>query len=186
MILAYPGPGPYVAREGVWPGSVLAFLVNASKTLTLRYSPWEEYQATWFVLTGHAPSVRPLRVSYRQSHFEEYSHYVLTLQVEPWVPASTVLRTYRDLQRRLLGRENRPLTLHALAVFEFVTGRRAAGGKVSWRQLMQEWNSDPARKPYRDPRQFQRTYERTEHAVVDPQYHPLKRNDPTQEGDTQP
>jgi hypothetical protein len=46
----------------------------------------------------------------------------ITLTAEPWVPAETVLRYYREMQKDVLeGRDNRPLSARSLALFRFVT-----------------------------------------------------------------
>ena len=44
----------------------------------------------------------------------------VVLTVEPWVPAETVVATYRNIQKRILRTQNRPLSLRNLAVFRFV------------------------------------------------------------------
>jgi hypothetical protein len=52
----------------------------------------------------------------------------ITLTAEPWVPAETVLRYYREMQKDVLeGRDNRPLSARSIALFRFVTeqGRSA-------------------------------------------------------------
>ena len=46
----------------------------------------------------------------------------ITLTTEIWVPAETVLRYYREMQKDVLeGRDNRPLSARSLALFRFVT-----------------------------------------------------------------
>src|SRR5215216_46541 len=71
---------------------------------------WREDAAKWFVLTGVAPYVQPLSVTV-SDHVSIKDYYPNTasiaLMVEAWVDAKDVERVYRDVQRQVLGGDNR-------------------------------------------------------------------------------
>jgi hypothetical protein len=65
----------------------------------------------------------------------------IALVLSPWVPAKEVERTYRNLQRRLLGRDNRPVERRNLAIFKLGVEQARIHGKLpTWRSLLQRWN----------------------------------------------
>jgi hypothetical protein len=88
-----------------------------------------------------------------------------------------VLQTYRDIQRDLLGRENRPLSLRNLAVYRSVLvdareAERVNPGKPppTRAQSMARWNREHPEQTYKQLWQFTRDVDRAERAVLFPNY----------------
>jgi hypothetical protein len=95
----------------------------------------------------------------------------ITLSIAPWVPAKTVLKAYRAVQRQMLGGDNRPLSQRNLAIFRFVTDRMEGGDRrTPWRTLLAEWNLAHSEWPCEDVRTFARDYGRAERALLYPSY----------------
>jgi hypothetical protein len=97
----------------------------------------------------------------------------ITLAVAPWVNAKEVQRAYRLIQRKLIGKDNRPMSLRNIAVFRFVEEILSSdeGGKPSWRKRLALYNERyPKGHEFHfedaDPRNFQRTYERAFAEIV--------------------
>ncbi|MGF1472111.1 MAG: hypothetical protein ACFB50_10270 [Rubrobacteraceae bacterium] len=113
----------------VWEDSVLGELALIAERLTGNF-PWQEAQATHFVLTGRVPSVPPVRINYRleEDFTEERRHYkrgVITLTVSSWVSAETIQRAYKDVQRRVREQrtKNQPVGEKRLKLLRFVLER---------------------------------------------------------------
>ena len=134
-------------------GSVLDELRELSEGLSeeLCY-PWKPEEAAWFVLTDEAPTLEPLNVRFVDVGNPLLRHGTITLSVEPWVSAETVNRAYLDVQKQVLGHQNRPLSPRNVAVFGFVTERLRSRinkhlwreedvGPDSWRRRLQDWNA---------------------------------------------
>lgn len=83
---------------------------------------WEEAQAAWFVLTGEATPASALMVQIQGGYsYGDLSNAKVTLEVEPWVPAETVSRVYRDIQQGLLQKtNNRKISERSLTLLRFV------------------------------------------------------------------
>jgi len=121
-VLPFPGADGYTHRVLVRPQSVLGKLHDEVSRLIQRY-PWEEAQATWFVLTGETPWVAPLTWQFRATGAgADYWNYgFITLKIEPWVPADLVQQVYSDVQRRLRGGHRaRPVEAKSLELLRFV------------------------------------------------------------------
>jgi hypothetical protein len=74
------------------------------------------------VLTGEATPVVALAGRIDTFPGDVMWRGTITLTAEIWVPAETVLRYYREMQKDVLeGRDNRPLSARSLALFRFVT-----------------------------------------------------------------
>jgi hypothetical protein len=168
--LAYPGPDGWVARVRVNHDSVLDDLGIVARHLSSRF-PWEEYQATWFVLTGAIPLWWPVRRSIRRTWDENFEYHAVTLTVEPWASASTVLKLYRAAQRQMLdGRENRPISGMKLELFRFCNGRMADEGKTDWPRLAREWNEAHSAERVRDTRALKRKFDDVRRQLAFPSY----------------
>jgi hypothetical protein len=137
----------YLAQKGrrerltFWPGSVLGNLRKLCKALTKAH-PWDVDQATWFVLTGDAPLVRPIQAKINSSWMlGRRALTTISLNVQPWVPAETVENVYRQVQSRVLGGENKRIGDKSLRLLEFVTQRAEADGELpSGRALVEQWD----------------------------------------------
>ncbi len=94
-----------------WNDSVIHALLQVVNSLVERHGyPWNAVQAMWFVLTGEVPFVAPLKGGFNTRVGSHGNRVTVTMTIEPWVSAETVLGFYRDYQRRLLDRHNRPLS----------------------------------------------------------------------------
>jgi len=120
--LAYPDEEGYVRHVGAWKRSVLGELHELSNRLTRSY-PWQGVEATWFVLTGEVPAAPPLRTKYRLHSGMHHTDATITLEVAPWVPEKLVCKAFRDMQRRVLGRNNQPIRDKNLKLLRFVLER---------------------------------------------------------------
>jgi hypothetical protein len=103
-------------------GSVLDVLRKVSGRLAeFSARAWGEAEAAWFVLTGEATPVVALAGRIDTFPGGVMWRGTITLTAEIWVPAETVLRYYREMQKDVLeGRDNRPLSARSLALFRFV------------------------------------------------------------------
>lgn len=121
-----------------------------------------------------APDIKPLTSKVTMSWGKGPPLWNITLTAAPWVSAKEVERAYRDVQRKVIGKDNRPLSPRSIAVFRFVEEvYRSAGeaGKLSWRKLLALYNEKyPEEHELHfkdtDPRNFQRTYERAYGEIV--------------------
>jgi hypothetical protein len=93
--------------------------------------PWQEAQATWFILTGEPPLVPPVKVRYtlrpaevrlkRLGDTRRFTYGEVTISTLPWVSETIVAGAYFNLQSRILpGEQNRPLGRRGLEVLRFV------------------------------------------------------------------
>ncbi len=136
-------------------GEILEELLSLAKRLGWRYR-WT-YQDTWrFLLTGTVPHIVPLRVHYNYVRDEPESpepHYPnmaeITLIVEPWVDARDVERIYRNVQRQVLGGDNRKNDKRTLEAIRFAARQMREHGRKSWAEIVRHWNTaqtDPKRR----------------------------------------
>jgi hypothetical protein len=163
-------------QEEIWGFSVKDRLRETSVWLGRTYG-FDVAQATWFVLTGAAPHRAPLEVGITRRYFPTHTDGRVTFSIDPWVPADVVLRAYRDVQRHLLGRENRPLSLRNLGVFRSVLedarkAERTNPGKQppAPARSMSRWNREHPEEAYTQEWQFNRDVNRAEQAVLFPNY----------------
>jgi len=171
--LAYPGEGRYAGVVQLWPDSVLDALRKLSDWLVEQYH-WNQAQATGFVLTGEPPLVGPIRAHIGTS-FGDHNHCAITLTIPAWVSADSVLHTYRQIQREVLGRDNRHLATKNLALLRFVFDRMDSRGQFPpWRKLRDLWNSEHSDWRYSDTRVFARDFRRGERSVLYPNYRLLR------------
>lgn len=168
-ILLYPGTRGHVSKVRVWPGSVLDDLRDIGDQLAKEYH-WHEAQATWFVLTGKPPIIRPLYTSTTTRHGGKFTDAIVNLEVLPWVSWRTVLRLYRQIQSGLRVRETRKQPdARAIEVFRLVT--REAGAEVKdsnqWASLLGKWlREHPAEATLTSPSRLRQYYNRAKKALL--------------------
>src|SRR5829696_650796 len=172
-----------VFQKEVWPRSVLDRLREIS-TWLVRAFGFDAAQATWFVLTDTPPHRATLEGTIAIRGFSSHTDGRVTLEIDPWVPADVVLQTYRDMQRDLLGRENRPLSLRNLAVYRTVLADAREAERVnpgrplpSPGRSMARWNREHPEEAYKQLWQFTRDVDRAERAVLFPDYRPVDANE---------
>src|SRR3712207_3105655 len=78
------------------------------------------------MLTGEVSWVVPMTSRTRSGGTraapgEGFHHGFITLTVEPWVSADTVRRVYQEVQKGLLGGDNRPIGPKSHTLLSFVT-----------------------------------------------------------------
>ena len=174
-----PSDWEYVPTP-VYPGSLLDDLHQLSQRLVEEYGRcWEEPQAAWHVLTGELVAPKAITAKYNHHDSEHVTHGTVTLTVEPWVPAETVVKVYQYLQVEMLGRKPRAPERRNLAVFRFVikqSRKLSLGGEdqgealggLSWRELMEHWNQENLGQEYTRESRFRRDFHRGGHAVLWP------------------
>lgn len=178
-LVRYPGKIGAHARP-VWSGSVLDGLREVAVQLARRF-PWEEADATWFVMTGKAPSIPPVRATFRFRAHEQFSHEEIGMWALPWVPVDYVQQSYHQLrQESLKGRERvreRGLTERALEVFRFVLEQLSAAEWAQgatkpawggWTRLFHAWNTAHPEWQYSQIGGFWNAYQRAHKAILDP------------------
>jgi hypothetical protein len=193
-ILTLPYGSELPSREvPVWPSSVLGILRKLSVALAGHYT-WQEEDAAWFVLTGEEPMVSPLSWSTSRYGERDFKHWVINLNVAPWISTETLANYYRYLQRSRLGRNNRPLSERNVAVFRFVIAhleaqpdkvdaalawkgvptsiisraRPSVLGSPTWRTMLERWNRAHPEWEYTDVRLFSRDFYRAHKAISQP------------------
>jgi hypothetical protein len=169
--------------------SVLEGLRRLSNYLAAEY-PWQEEQATWFVLTGEPPALPAATGRVSRGSAAPYAE--LTMSVQPWVPADTVRKFYSQLQGSVLASRPRALSERNLAVFRFVVGQQEVKPssddaqasaltrqhpklmklkQPSWRIMLERWNRQHHERHkwhYKSVRIFQRDFQRAAQAIVSP------------------
>lgn len=152
----------------VWAGSPLDKLRKLSESLAQCY-PWQPAQAAAFVLEGLIPRATPFMVQVPQTLGEGAKRRArVILEVDAWIPAATVLRAYRDVQRQLLPGYNRPVSRRGIDLVNFVLRTRPA----SWPRLLELWNTEHAAVAYPDYRHMRFAFERARRSILEPAYRP--------------
>ena len=187
----------YIDEEGqtqetlVEDHSVLEGLRRLSNYLAAEY-PWQEAQATWFVLTGELPALSAATGRVSRGSAAPYAE--ITMTVQPWVPADSVRKFYGQLQGRVLKSRPRALSERNLEVFRFAVGQQEVKPysddtpesgltrhhpklmrlkQPSWRIMLGRWNRQyPAghKWHYNYVRNFQRDFQRAAQAIVSPRW----------------
>lgn len=108
--------------------SVLDRLRALGNTLGSAFRPWTLAQRMWFVLTGQATPTTA--VTGHLGLFEPSEGLIgpnmrrrrdtVTLSIDPWVPAATVSKVYRELRREAMGQNSRAVPKRSIALFRFV------------------------------------------------------------------
>jgi hypothetical protein len=172
----------YLAKGGLLtlrarPDSVLGELHRLSQRLAQQY-PWEPAAAAAFVVEGAVPRVHPLLASTRFSMGDPAPPLArITLDVEPWVPASAVAAFYKELKARMHRPRGRPVSERSAELIWFVLSQRRATPNVTWRELLERWSREHPEHTDRDSRHFYQSYERARRSLLYPGYHPYSRKD---------
>lgn len=143
------------------------------------------------LLAGTAPIVQPVSVHLNMvgRSYYQYNTGSISMVIEPWVSAESVMKTYKQLQQYLLNGTFRPMIrrngqLHGIEIFRFVTQQmKPVPGKSkswdddiympTWRELSEAWNKvHPDRQ--RDFRNFRKEYKRAEQFIMLPPYRGLQ------------
>ncbi len=107
---------------------MLGELQELTEELTRRY-PWQDAQATWFVLTGEVPGAPPVKTSYRLPSSIHHIDATIILEMAPWVPIGTACKALHSAQRRALwNRNNQQIGEKNLKPLRFVLERTEPTG----------------------------------------------------------
>jgi hypothetical protein len=169
--------GPLPVRHGTNP--VARKLWKLAEKLSKTYL-WREGDATWYVLTGQAPSVRPIEVSAVVTPPQvkalgripsEYHPNTarITITADAWVNMKDVTRAFRDVQRQILagGDTAGPTPERTLEVIKFVARRKRKCGEEDWGTRWAAWKETcPKDWRYLNEDNFKQTFERFEEGVV--------------------
>ncbi len=144
-------------------GSVIEDIRGLGSRLANDYLGWGEEGAVWYLLTGEAPELQPVRISGRArppQGFVPFQHNV-TLSVLPWVPAKEVERIYRNIQKQVLKETSHETSLGILETAQFCWQQfRAKGPMPSWRIWCERWNQTYPDKRFKTWRNFREYYVR--------------------------
>jgi hypothetical protein len=150
----------------VWAGSPLDELRKLVGSLAQVY-PWEPAQAAAFVLEGLIPLATPFLLHVPQTWGKgERRRARIIMEVDAWIPAATVLRAYREVQRQILPGHNRPVSRRAVDLVNFVLQHRPA----TWPKLLGLWNSEHPTAGYSDYRHMRFAFERARQSLLVPRY----------------
>jgi hypothetical protein len=130
-------------RIAFWPSSVLGELRGLCKGLT-KVHPWDIDQATWFVLTGETPFVRPIRAKKQETWQTDGRAYTtISLTVQPWVPPEDVETVYRQLQKQVIGGAHGRVSDKNLNLLRFVIERADGSGNLPKGEvLVKDWDKN--------------------------------------------
>ena len=142
---------------------VVEDLRELGSRLAHEYLGWDEEGAVWYVLTGEAPRLHPIRTTGRirsARGFVPFQH-IVTLSVLPWVPAKEVERVYRNVQEQVLEERSRETSPRILEVAQFCWEQfRSKGPMPSWRTWCERWNQTYPGKRFETWRNFREYFER--------------------------
>jgi len=169
--------GPLPVKHGT--NAVARKLWKLAEKLSRTYL-WREDDAVWFVLTGHAPSVRPIEVRAVVTPPQDEaigripSEYHpntarITVTADAWVNAKEVARAFRDTQQQILAGSDAagPTPERTLEVVRFVARRMRECGEEDWGTRWSIWNKTrPEDWRYQSKDTFQQTFERFMEGVV--------------------
>ena len=159
----------------VWPGSLVDRIYSLSEGLAAEFrwpsqtteAPslgrwWSKDAAAMFVLTGVAPSTRPIEVRIASRRGSTLDMRRVELSIAPWVSDEDVVRAYRRAQRTAIEKRNKWPSSKTREVVRFVLGRRRPNGyaKPSWPTLRDEWNRERPNDRFEDYRHLRGSFER--------------------------
>lgn len=130
---------------------------------------WRSNDAAWFVLTGQAPPIRPVVVKVDRSRRRYQKvlrdHYLetvrITIAAHVWVRAEEVEKVFRDVQRQVLGGDNRSLRKRSLDVARFVARQIEEHGREPWSKRWGRWKRyAPPEWGYKNERQLRQVFMR--------------------------
>ena len=141
-LLSYAAPGDqWVRRIPVKYGGVLDRLRMVSEYLARRF-PWEEAQASKFVLTGSIPVLSSLRGEIRMAFSQPISSRI-SMEIDPTLTPEEVAEQYKKLRASLIGARYRSMSEKHLRLAEFYGGDKSEG--TTWTALMDKWNNSQDR-----------------------------------------
>lgn len=152
-----------------------ARLKNLSESLAKTFV-WRAEDAALFVLCNYyTPPVRIVSVEGNVTRHQSGPEIgSITLTVEPWLPAETVMAIYKKVQNKMLGKRPHRVSRKRLRVLELV---EMMGEGASWRECMEQWNELHSEEKYKDVRNFSKAYKEVRECVLEPGYTAVERNE---------
>jgi hypothetical protein len=149
-------------------GSPLDELRKLAEDLA-KFYPWEPAQAAAFVLEGLIPLATPFMLRLPQTwHETRPTRAKLVMEVDLWMPASSVIRAYRAAQRQVLPGHNRPVSRQSLDLVNFVL----AHPSESWQKRLEFWNSEHPTAHYATYRSLRWAFVRARKSLLFATYRP--------------
>lgn len=141
------------ASEAVFTSATgtLEQLRQVSEDLATRFR-WDIDDAAVFVLTGRAPSVEPITVTWHMSKAFPVCSRVI-LEVDPTLRPSDVARAYHTVRRSMWPRRSRALGKKHASLAAFIEERSTG---TTWRQRFAEWNRKNPTALYSSESNFRR------------------------------
>lgn len=142
------------------------------------YYNWSQGDAEWFILTGEAPTLHPLGVSYREQasvYGPDYGE--ITLHVAPWVSADTVKQAFLRMRSQIRGGQ-KPGTVseRRLEVLRFVEAEHARSGlRPGSAAMLEAFNQEHPHWSYPDHTAFLKAYREARREALYPEYHSPRR-----------
>jgi hypothetical protein len=173
--------GNHIYPSWLWPGSVVDNLYELSEELATTFdwpsSAMDEFgrprneAASWFVLTGEAPEVRPLDARWITKGGSEYLNpqWRILLTVPPWLPEVEVSRAYRLMQQQILEGRNRLPDPKTLEVARFVWEQQRRNGyeRPHWTEFFEQWREQYPGAPIKSYNNFRTICMRGVEAVAE-------------------
>jgi hypothetical protein len=154
----------------VWNNSVYDEVRVLTESLVKQF-PWNEPEATMYALTGKMPFIPPIYVVPSPPMLGAVGHVKVTISVEPWVSARSVLRFYKHIKNASYSGRSRALSAKNVALFRFVTRYARPGRDIpSFESLMKVWNSKHPGWLYDNAWVFARDYRRVGDLIIFPRY----------------
>jgi hypothetical protein len=165
--------------------------LGLSERTKARARAMSELSALRMGLAGEPPQINPIKARVRAGggrQDETLHRWVVSLDVEAWVPAEEVKRVYRNLQRQFIPEPSGRTEEGTYEVAQFVWRelRRNEGSQVTWASLLERWKQehpdDHRFKTYNNFRQF---FVRGEEATVPRYKWPAIQTSPEQDAENQ-
>ncbi len=143
-------------------------------TTLARFHGWRERDAARFILTGHEPVYRPVRVAVgfgesTREYVPNTARVVVTADV--WADVEEVAKAYKTARRQILGGDKRKMEDRSLEVVRFVTRQtRKHGSRPPWSKLHEQWKREYPEWRYESYRGFRQTFWRSFERLVRPKY----------------
>jgi hypothetical protein len=150
--------------------SVLSQLRRLSLYLANRYH-WRPMDATWFVLTGFVPTVRPATWAIEYVGCDDHQYRQVILKYDPWLSIESLKMICQHIRQEMLGDQGKPLGKKAWTLFQFVFRRKQADPSIHWATFCDQWNSEnldaPEERRYKFWNSMPAAYHRAERALKD-------------------
>jgi hypothetical protein len=178
--------GEYEYPPPLWPGSVVDELYELSFELANAFDwplePYEAYDAlgltrprsetaTWFVLTGEAPLIRPIEARWELKYGTRLMNMSpqrrIRLRIPPWLPEEEALQAFRLLRRERPKGMKLPKEARTLEVARFVYERKRDGYREPppWKAWFERWNEENPGHRFKTPNHFSTYFSRADARV---------------------